>query len=785
MSKDDDVFPVDPATCRTEAAPVVAAPASPAPARVKACSCVVCRLRLEALQALPDARFVTSPLHVNLLGIRRQGSINSDQFDDRMAVFFALPDPKADKARLEKAVEAELRKDLEGAVAALKEPRIRVVHCTNGGSTRWVVGLFPISTDPGLVERVEVRSALAKAKKQREEAQAALEDVRKAEAELKKLGEDWAAKVKALTPRKGAPPPRPEELANLKAEVQALQQALAKLHETADGRTRSSALDAAIKWLAQQEERLQKLEAKSPAAAGAGRAAALKDFDAKLKAEEAKQARAAQAGAKSITKLEPGVTSLDAGVVPKRFADFYRGLMQVSEGWAGDGRALFPVGFYPSQFRFGLHHSGEKAQPALEVSAGATDSVFFDGSRVCTGRFFRNFYLSLMSFEGQLPKVKRLQKVGEKKPRVFDDPLPIVEAWSTKDGVRYWLNDGGAVSPLGAEDLVWYPNAARPVNVSAVPASALNAPRRFRVREVRRKGKEPAAIGDAQAVFIVLERTGDGPTVEAWVEEGGKRTRPDDEDQFVVDARIGATNIHRAHGVNVSDKDGSVSVGGEWDPVSNWSVGCQVFPKFADFNLFIRLCAMSKRWRCAAGEGWPPPPAATVDATTRAAQARAASRSAAALEKEAATLKAKLDARTKGITQAQVEAAQRKAKEAREKADAAAQEAKKVEEDDRKLLEGCCRVEKGAGGDAGKGGRQIARLWELDPEKNKTLILKKAGHFMHDWLRVCDLGGWCKVRFDFTLLEFAAGPISEIEERFARAAEGKDVNPRWDGKLLG
>jgi hypothetical protein len=116
---------------------------------------------------------------------------------------------------------------------------------------------------------------------------------------------------------------------------------------------------------------------------------------------------------------------------------------------------------------------------------------------------------------------------------------------------------------------------------------------------------------------------------------------------------------------------------------------------------------------------------------------------------------------------------------------AAAQDANTVADDDRKLLAGCCRIEKGAGADSGTGGRQIARLWDIDPHKNETLILQKAGYFMHDWLRVCDLGGWCKVRFDYTLVELAPGHIAQVEEDFARALDGKDVNPPWNGKLDG
>jgi hypothetical protein len=71
----------------------------------------------------------------------------------------------------------------------------------------------------------------------------------------------------------------------------------------------------------------------------------------------------------------------------------------------------------------------------------------------------------------------------------------------------------------------------------------------------------------------------------------------DDSDQLEVQATVGGTNVHRGHSLGV--KGGRVSAGGEnINHVHNWSTGCQVFPFFVDFNLFILLCGLSKRWLC-------------------------------------------------------------------------------------------------------------------------------------------------------------------------------------------
>jgi hypothetical protein len=788
--RDADTYPIEPPVSRAEPIPVVAAPASPAPAMPKACECVVCVLRRKAMQAVPEAMFFATPLSVNLIGIRREASIASDKFDDLMAIFFLLPDPKADKERFEQAVEKALCQDIEDAAAALKDPLIRVVQCTNGGSRRWVLGLFALSTDAGLAQRGDLRSQLEGAKTQRKAAQAALEDVKKTEEELKKLGEDWKDKAKALAPKKGGPAPKPEELAKVKSEVQELQRSLSNAYDAAHGRPRSSALEAAIKWLNDQEKRLQELEAKNPAAAGAGRAQAMAKFDEKLKADENDQAEQIVTADRSIKERQPAVTSLDAGEVPSGFSKHYHRVMQVDDGWAGDGRALFPVGFYPNHFRFGLHGGDglyssewEKAQAALQVWHGSPASVSFDGRRVCTGALFRKYYRALMNFDDPWPVIASLQRVGEKKPTQFTAPYPVLEVWRTKDGPRHLLNSWNTITPLNGADLVW--SGRVPVKVETVAAGAAEAPRRFRVREIRAKGKPARVVGAAESAFIVLERTDDGPTIDAWLEEGGKRTKPDDEDQFVLEARIGATNIHRAHNVKVSDTDGSVTLGGEGEIVSNWSTGCQVFQRFADFNLFIRLCAMSKRWTCAQGAGWPPAPSPTADvkdARRKAADARKAAKTAEGKAKELENALAK---KKKGVTAEAVEKAKADASTARENVTKAEAEVTTAEQGDVDLLGGCCRIEKGAGGDAGKGGRQIAKLWNVDAEAKKTAILQKAGYFMHDWMRVCDLGGWCKVRFNYTLIELDPGTIVDLQDDFSRVVEKNPVNPRWMGKLLG
>ena len=69
---------------------------------------------------------------------------------------------------------------------------------------------------------------------------------------------------------------------------------------------------------------------------------------------------------------------------------------------------------------------------------------------------------------------------------------------------------------------------------------------------------------------------------------------------------------------------------------------------------------------------------------------------------------------------------------------------------------------------------------------NAKLIWNRACLFMHDWLRVCDVGGWCGVRFDYTLVQCETARIEQVTQALeAKEADGKERNPRWEGKLAG
>jgi hypothetical protein len=107
-----------------------------------------------------------------------------------------------------------------------------------------------------------------------------------------------------------------------------------------------------------------------------------------------------------------------------------------------------------------------------------------------------------------------------------------------------------------------------------------------------------------------------------WLDiEGKGRELVGEFDVLYVLMSVSGTNIHRGHRVQLWEATGElvndVHVDGklksdepDWSKqnageirstrVSNWSEGCQVFPRLADFDLLLRLAVVAKRWECRA-----------------------------------------------------------------------------------------------------------------------------------------------------------------------------------------
>jgi hypothetical protein len=109
-------------------------------------------------------------------------------------------------------------------------------------------------------------------------------------------------------------------------------------------------------------------------------------------------------------------------------------------------------------------------------------------------------------------------------------------------------------------------------------------------------GQAPKRYRGSEAL-LVSAGSGDVHTLE--IVHDGRRTPVSDDDVVAVRATIQGTNIHRAHTSRYDDAQGKL-VGskrvGSW--VGNWSEGCQVYRRIEQFNVFILLVSVVKRWQC-------------------------------------------------------------------------------------------------------------------------------------------------------------------------------------------
>jgi hypothetical protein len=669
--------------------------------------CVVCMLRAYVQRAgppshaVPEAKFRVGPLDINLVGLRRLDSITSDRFDDRMVVFFALPpglkrDPSAFEDRFVKELQdavaasaAMVKSPPADAGAAKLPPRLREVRCSTRehGVVRWIMGVFPISTDAGLVARAAFRDGARTARAQAAATEARRKQLAALDQAVADLTAKWKEKAKALAEQSrrkpGDPPPGPAEKAaraqvekelldlqkQLAASRNGLQQQLAG--EAKDvGATRRAvtqrleALNQAVKKLEADAQALEARDRAAPAGKPIARASLpgkppmAVDVDGDLasleraagKVPEASAAhgkallqRQASQEAQAAAK-EDELRRFEAGQVPAPYHckpgfDDYAGAAPVAPGlageggFAGDGRAVMPVRFHEGRYKLGFHHP---EHPALRTG-------YLDGLRACTGRFLEEHYLKLIDWEE-----RRLSRVTRHNGKACPQDT-ILEPWGTEESPRLWLRVGDQLTPLDPDKDVIEgkdPTTGRKFVGPARQAWAWATTGRFLspfpVHQIRSSAGVERLEG-ARA-RIELDRTDGSPAVKAYLVRGEERTRVDGEAEYVIEARIGGTNIHRGHGVvpSATAPDGWE---GQYqtDLVSNWSTGCQVFRFFADFDVFFRLVGLSRRSRCVRPPG-PPPSAERSAADKEVESARAVQQGAADAAKQAGAARERAEA---------------------------------------------------------------------------------------------------------------------------------------------
>ncbi len=234
-------------------------------------------------------------------------------------------------------------------------------------------------------------------------------------------------------------------------------------------------------------------------------------------------------------------------------------LVQMSEGhagWLAQGRAQIAPGIYAGEYRFGVHHDG-----AEKIHHGhvAMTVGYIQGFRYYSvGNLLT---LAKKIFAEREKEKKRHQDAEDKAKKAAEKAnKPAPAAKPVPDGSYAWADD--------------------------------------RIVVARHYGPGGKRKFDGKSATLELRESADGKSYEAYLHENGSETKLGADEDVIVRAQIGGTNLHRAHNAGV--KNGKpwydhVEPGGR---VGDWSEGCQTYRQYKYFNEFIRLCQISKRWRC-------------------------------------------------------------------------------------------------------------------------------------------------------------------------------------------
>ncbi|RJS14752.1 hypothetical protein DRW03_34400 [Corallococcus sp. H22C18031201] len=340
---------VVPARAVSDAVEIAAPPNTPfvvqEPRCVKA-PCLVCwlRARVAVSPSTAGATFSTTPLQLNLVGVRSEDSL-SNRFDDVMVVFFQLL-PSSSRAAFEAAIEEELQADMATRVEEMARAAngcFRTVACSQQGL--WVVGLFTVTTDPGFEDSPEALEA------QRAKYQRALAE---AEAKVKRFGVEEPTLTRARAEARSA---RTALLARGKKGVVPV----APVLPTAVGDIAAPTRDRASldEFLRAVEQRLGELRA-----------------------------------AREVRRTHPSWVERTEAALAKKVAENeerkgHVPTFQYHKGWVEQGRAILPVGHYPDAYRFYLHKAGTsegfpRATVALAVPAIEAGTRVYSVKYLCT-----------------------------------------------------------------------------------------------------------------------------------------------------------------------------------------------------------------------------------------------------------------------------------------------------------------------------------------------------------------------------------------------------------------
>jgi len=586
------------------------------------------------LRSLAKARtgsdpFVPRPFVINLFGLRRHLAA-TDEFDDRLVVFMALPGEESRKALSDLGIEDELIDDINQVAAVVKDPGVRRVSCDRIESAEgvpitghWLTAVLPITTDPGMVRLYRNKAAeLSKL-----DAQIAAVDARIAN--LKELGKRLDAFKAAMKSKgdalKGKKLPRPGE--PVPEDRRAAEEAVKLAQEKID--TALAGLDLKATPTAATLAALIKQRESDKVGFERARDQAQTDVDT----------QAAWKPGTALTQTEKGKFGASSGFRNEN------GDIEAND------HAYFPLGVRKQSFKLFLHHwNGETAMPALTIG-------MFWGDRVVSGWLVKNprqkgdIWDDVESWRignvnasvqrelraNNAEEARRRRELagasnGNKRPDAA--MLAAEREAKTRLEVEFANKRLEIERPLYDAKGYCLELAGQRRAVNQVPAGALVMPMcsattpdgrkvaiadadRFRINELIGRevtGRELRlhlrAIAPQGKPVTVAEHLGADPehvlpagtTIEASgvvYDLDGKTWEIADDDILIVKAPVGGTNIHRGHHFDREKAAaGTATSNDAGSRVGNWSTGCQVVQRYMDYSLFILLSGLSKRVSC-------------------------------------------------------------------------------------------------------------------------------------------------------------------------------------------
>jgi len=474
-----------------------------------------------------------------------------------------------------------------------------------------------------------------------------------------------------------------------------------------------------------------------PVSTDPGLKAVLQDLDAKIAATK-KAVDDAKAAHAGQKRIAAAESKLASAEKSK--AELSRKNVLVDGGWVVEDRGMMLPGYFPDAYKFGIHHGhGEHFAKDTSLTALTTGSV--PALRHVSGRYIRS------------------------RPGKFGGVARMVEELRTASGTRsFEATEARLVLGPGPEEDT---------------KGEASAPTKGK------KGKKPPRLWNAE---IEIPSTKEKIAVQ-------------DDDYLLLRMTAGGTNIHRAHNVKLPASGQRLQGGAPSDKVASWSEGCQVFPDWKDFNFFITLCAVAKRWRCASFHRRTPKDhecdvLEVGEGKELGRGERALVDVHGALDENGKIIgllgECADENRKKGETSASgpvhqtfatideltwTEDDRKKMDELQELEATLKKKGKELPSKERDTLKDL--REKKSHQRSEEEEKRLGDAYAAQQKWRREYLREKTRRLAADHLQICDLNGTCPASFSYALVEMNQDELTLIGDSFKNP-----LNPKWSGKLL-